>query len=76
MLPDSRETQFGSRDQEASLSAGKNTTLVLVPCSRMEVGSYSYFRWRGHLGGHWVSFVKIDEFSVRVTKFLSRIGVS
>ena len=37
-LPDSKETKIGSRDQEASPSAGKNTRVVLVPCSCMEVG--------------------------------------
>ena len=30
-----------------SPSAGKNTGVVLVPCSRMEVHPYSYFRWCG-----------------------------
>ena len=30
--PDSEETEFGSSNQEASLSAGKNTGIVLVPC--------------------------------------------
>ena len=33
----SKETERGSSDQEASPSAGKNTGVVLVPCSRMEV---------------------------------------
>ena len=32
MLPDSKETELGSSDQEASPSAGKNTGVVLVPC--------------------------------------------
>ena len=30
--PDSKETELGSNDQEASLSAGKNTRVVVVPC--------------------------------------------
>ena len=30
--PDSRETEIGSSDQEASPSAGKNTGVVLVAC--------------------------------------------
>ena len=34
--PDSKETKLGSSDQEASPSAGKNTGVVLVPCSRMK----------------------------------------
>ena len=32
VLPDSKETELGSSDQEASPSAGKNTGVVLVPC--------------------------------------------
>ena len=35
----------GASFQEASSSAGKNTGVVLVPCSHMEVCSYSYFCW-------------------------------
>ena len=30
--PDSKETELGSSDQEASPSAGKNTRIALVPC--------------------------------------------
>ena len=37
--PDIKETEFGSSDQEAP-SSGKNTRIVLVPCSRMEVHPY------------------------------------
>ena len=37
--------ELGSSAQEASPSAGKITGIVLVPCSRMEVRPYSYFRW-------------------------------
>ena len=36
VLPDSKKTELGSSDQEASPSAGKNTGVVLVPCSCME----------------------------------------
>ena len=32
VLLDSKETELGSNDQEASPSAGKNTGIVLVPC--------------------------------------------
>ena len=32
MLPDSKETELGSRNQEASPSAGKSTRIVLMPC--------------------------------------------
>ena len=46
--PDSKETKLESSNQEASPSAGKNTRVVLVPCSRMEVCPYSYFWWCGY----------------------------
>ena len=32
MSPDSKETELGSSNQEASPSAGKNTGIVLVSC--------------------------------------------
>ena len=73
--PDSKET-LGSSDQEVSLSTGKNTGVVLVSCVSMEVHPYSYFLWCGYFRGLWVSFVTTDEFSVRVIKITSRIGVS
>ena len=41
VLPDRKETEVGRSDQEASPSAGKNTGVVLVPCSRMEARPYS-----------------------------------
>ena len=74
--PDSKETKVGSSDQEASPSADKNTGVVLVPCLHMEVFPDSYFRWCGYFWGPRVSFVMTDEFSMRVTKITSRIGVS
>ena len=37
VLPDSKETELGSSNQEASPLADKNTGVVLVPFSRMEV---------------------------------------
>ena len=73
---DSKETELGSSDQQASPSAGKNTGVVLVPCSRMDVRPSSYFRWWGYFWGPLVSFVTTDEFSVGFTKITSRIGVS
>ena len=76
VLPGSKDTKLGSSDQEASPSAGKNTGVVLVPCSRTEGHPYSYFWVCGYFRGPWVSFVMEDEFSVRVTKITSRIGVS
>ena len=60
----SKEIELESSDQEASPSADKNTGVVLVPCSRMEVRPYSYFRWCGYFGGPLVSFVTTDELSV------------
>ena len=65
---DGKETDFRSSDQEASPSAGKNTGVVLLPCSRMEMRPYSYFWWCGYFWGLWVSFFTTDEFSVRVHK--------
>ena len=41
VLPDSKETELGSSDQEASPSAAKNTGVVLVPCLHMGVHPYS-----------------------------------
>ena len=32
VLPDSKETELGSSDQEASPLEGKNTRIVSVPC--------------------------------------------
>ena len=69
-------TELGSSDQEACPSAGKNTGVVLVPCLRTEVRPYGYFRWCGYFWVPWVSFVTANEFSVKVTKITSRIGVS
>ena len=74
--PDSKETEPGSSDQEASPSAGKITGVVLVPCSRMEVHPYVYFQGCGYFRGAWVSFVMTDEVSVKVTEITSRTGLS
>ena len=41
--PDSKEIELGSSNLEVSPSVGKNTGVVLVPCSHMEVHPYSYF---------------------------------
>ena len=56
MSPDSKETELGSSNQEASPSAGKNTRIALVPC-------------------HARKCVLSEEFSVRVKKITSKIGV-
>ena len=44
MPPDSKETKLGSSNQEASPLASKNTRVVLVPLSLMEVHPSSYFQ--------------------------------
>ena len=45
VLPDSKETKLGSSNQEASPSASKNTGVVLVSWSHMEVRPWnSYFQ--------------------------------
>ena len=67
VLPDSKETELGNSNQEASRSEGKNNRVVLVPCSHIEVHPYSYFWWCGYFRGAWVSFFMTDEFSLRVT---------
>ena len=65
---------LGSSDQEASLSAGKNAGVILVPyctwkCVLTAISGGVYSR------GPWVSFVA-DEFLMRVPKITSRIDVS
>ena len=47
-LPNTKETNLGSSDQEASPLEGKDTGLVLVPCSGMEVHPCNYFQWCGY----------------------------
>ena len=73
---DSKETELGSSDQEASPSAVKNSGVVLVSCSRIEVRPYSYFWWEGIFLTSLGVIVTTDGFSVKVTKVTSRIGVS
>ena len=41
----------------------------------MEVCPYSYFQWCGYFKGPWVSFVAIDEFSVRVKRITRKLKV-
>ena len=41
--PDSIAIKLDSNNQEASPSAGKNTGVVLVPFSRMQVRPYKFF---------------------------------
>ena len=73
---DNKETGLGSSNQEAFLSAGKNTGVVIASCSRMELCPHSYFWWFGYFWGTWVSFVTTDEFLMRVIKITSKIVVS
>ena len=66
-LPGSKETKLASIDPESSPSADENTGIICP---------YSHFQWCGFFQGPWVSFGKTDEFSGRVTKITSKIGVS
>ena len=71
-----KRPKLGSSNQEAYPSASKNAGVVLVPCSHMEVRHYRYSWWCKYFRGIWVSFVMMDEFTVRATKISSGIGVS
>ena len=73
--PNSKENGLGSSKQETFPSTGKNTGVVIVSCSRMEVWPHSYFQWFGHFPGSWVSFVTTEEFLVRAIKIASWIVV-
>ena len=74
VLPDSKKTKLGTGNQEASPSVGKNAGIVLVAClswkcvaTAISVG-LDIFEVPGcHL---------TDEFSLRVTKIATMIGVS
>ena len=70
MPPDSKETESGSSDQEPSPSAGKITGVVLVPCRARKCVPTVIS------AGVDFSEVPGCHFSVRVTKFTSKIGVS
>ena len=76
VLPNNKETKLGISNQEASPLAGKKNQGSFSAMLCMEVCPYSCFQWFEYYWGPWVSFVTIDEFSVRVTKIPSRIGVS
>ena len=67
---------LGSSDQEASSSAAKNNMVVLVPCLCMELCHCSYFWWCEYFWGPRVLFITTEEFSVKITKTTSRVGVS
>ena len=74
VLLDSKETKLGSSNQEASPSAGKNAGRVLVPCHAWKCVPIAIS------GGVDISKVPkchlLQQFSLRVTKITSRIGVS
>ena len=76
MLPDSKKTELGSSDRQAAPSAEQVKITGFSAMSCMEVCPYSYFWWCGYFQGSWLSFVTTDEFLVRDTKIVSRIGVS
>ena len=61
-----RMPNLNAATKDASPSAGKNTMVVLVPCSCMEMHPYSYFRWCGYFWGPQVSFVMTKELSQTV----------
>ena len=74
MLPDIKETNFGSSDQEASSLTGKITGFVLVPCCTLKCVP------AGNSGGVDISKIPgchllTDELSMRVAKITSRMGV-
>ena len=73
--PDNKETELGSSDQEASLSAGRNTGMVLVPYYAWEYGPAAISGGVVILSP-WLSSVRTDEISVRFTKNISRVSVS
>ena len=75
VLPDSKETELGNSDQEASSSAGNNNSSFSAMLY-MHVCPYSYFQWCGYFQPSLVSFVMTYEFSLRVTKITSGICVS
>ena len=74
VLPDSKETKFGSSNQKASPSAGKNTRVVFVPRSHMEVHPYSFSSGVDISEVTGCHLLTTDELSVRVTKITSSIG--
>ena len=63
------------QNQEVFLLAGKNTEIVLVPCSTWKCVSTAISSGIDISEVPWVSFVATDEFSVRVTEIDSWIGV-
>ena len=78
MPPARKETEFGSRDQEASPSAGKNTRIFLVPCCAWKCVPTAISDGLDICevtGCHLLQQI-VTEFSVRVTEITSRIGVS
>ena len=70
VLPVTKKTKSGSRNQEVSPEAGKKDRVVLVSYLQMELRPYSYFQWYRYFSGPCLSFVMTDEFSVSVTKII------
>ena len=75
VLPDSKEMELGSSNQETSPSAGKNTGVVSVACLLMEVRPYNYFWWCGYFWSLCVSFVTTEEFSQPTTLFWTYLNL-
>ena len=71
---DSKETKLGSSDQEALPSAGKNIGIVLVPCCGWKCVPAAISGGVDFLSSLGVICYD-NEFSVRVIKITSRIGV-
>ena len=68
MPPNSKETQLGSSNQEASPSASKNTGIVLMPCCAWKYVSTAIS------SGVDISEVHVCyEFSVRFTKLFQGV---
>ena len=76
LLPDSKETKLGSSNQEASSSAGKNTGVDIVPCHAWKFVLTAIFGVVDISKVPGFLFITTDDFTVRVTKIISRIVVS
>ena len=76
LLHNSQETEFGSSDQEASPSAGKNTGVVLVTCctwKSVPTAISGGVDISGALGCH---LLRLMSFQWGLQKITSRIAVS
>ena len=77
LLPYCKETKLGSRNQEASSSACKNTGVVLVTCHVWKCALTTAISAGVDISkAPGFLFITLDDSSVRVTKIISRIDVS